>query len=45
MGADYPDVRREVFPHLIRQVPKEVGGEGFIAYTELDATNADDVIR
>lgn len=45
MGADYPDVRREVFPHLIRQVPKEVGGEGFIAFTELDAINADDVIR
>ncbi|MCB9115744.1 MAG: GNAT family N-acetyltransferase [Caldilinea sp.] len=45
IGADYPDVRREVLPHLIRQVPKEAGGEGFIAYTALDASNADDVIR
>jgi len=42
--VDYPNVRRETFPHLIRYVPKEAGTEGFIGYTSLDATNADAVI-
>ena len=45
IGADYPDMHREVFPNLIRQVPKEAGAEGFIAYTNLDATTAGAAIR
>ena len=45
IGADYPDVRREVFPNLIRQVPRAADGEGFIAYTKLDAATADVVIQ
>jgi len=45
IGADYPDVTREVFPNLIRQVPKAADGEGFIAYTRLDAATADAVIQ
>lgn len=45
IGADYPDVRREIFPHLIRAAPKEAQGEGFVIYTKLDEENADAVIR
>ncbi len=45
IGADYPDVRREIFPNLVRQVPTEAGADGFVAYTSLDATDVDDVIR
>lgn len=45
IGADYPDVRREIFPNLVRQVPTEAGTDGFVAYTSLDATDVDDVIR
>jgi len=45
IGADYPDVRREIFPHLIRAAPKEAHGEGFVIYTKLDEESADAAIR
>src|SRR5690606_41834951 len=45
IGADYPDVRREIFPNLIRAVPKEAHGEGFVIYTKLDEESADAAIR
>src|SRR5574338_411728 len=45
MDLEYPETRREVTPNIVRHVnASEVGG-GFISYSRLNETNAEDVIR
>jgi hypothetical protein len=44
-GADWPDTRREELNHLIRQIPLQPGGDGFISYSKLDSSNADAAIQ
>lgn len=43
--AASPDVRREVLPNLIRQIPVETGDRGAVIYSRLDAANADAAIQ
>jgi GNAT superfamily N-acetyltransferase len=44
--VEFPNVRREVAPHVIRHVPLEgMAGGCFIAYSCLDETNADVAIE
>ncbi|MCE7982584.1 MAG: GNAT family N-acetyltransferase [Caldilinea sp. CFX5] len=45
INATYPDSQREVLPHLIRALPHSATGEGTIIYSQLDETNADQVIN
>lgn len=45
INVTYPDSQREVLPHLIRALPHSDTGEGTIIYSQLDETNADQVIR
>jgi GNAT superfamily N-acetyltransferase len=41
--VEYPFVRREVTPHVIRNVDL-AGWQGYVIYSRLDATNADAII-
>lgn len=43
--AASPDLRREVLPNLIRQIPVEAGDRGAVIYSRLDETNADAAIQ
>lgn len=43
--AASPDVRREVLPNLIRQIPLEVGDRAAVIYARLDASDADAAIQ
>ena len=43
--AASPDVRREVLPNLIRQIPHEAGDRGAVIYSRLDASDADAAIQ
>jgi len=43
--AASPDVRREVLPNLIRQVPVTAGDRGAVIYSKLDAVDADATIQ
>ena len=45
INTSYPDSRREVLPHLIRDIASSADGEGAIIYSALDETNADAEIR
>jgi hypothetical protein len=42
---EYPDMRREVTPNVVRHVDKSEAREGVIIYSQLNEANADDVIR
>jgi predicted GNAT family acetyltransferase len=43
--VEFPDMRREVTPELVRHVDSSAGGEGLLTYSQLTETNADDAIR
>lgn len=43
IGIEYPDMRKDVLPHVIRFV-RPAPGHSFILYSRLDETNADAVI-
>ncbi|HLO31235.1 MAG TPA: GNAT family N-acetyltransferase [Anaerolineales bacterium] len=43
--VDYPDMRREVTPNVVRHVNTYGSGEGAIIYSQLEDANADDTIR
>ncbi|MEZ4864476.1 MAG: hypothetical protein R3C14_24390 [Caldilineaceae bacterium] len=43
--VSYPGSYREVLPHVIRHRDSSAHGEGSIIYSQLDETNADQVIR
>jgi hypothetical protein len=45
IDVEYPDTRREIAPNIVRHInTSEVGG-GFITYSQLNESNADDMIR
>lgn len=44
IGIEYPDMRKDVLPHVIRFV-RPAPGHSFILYSRLDETNADAVIN
>jgi hypothetical protein len=45
MDAEYPDTRREITPNIVRHInASEVGG-GFISYSQLNESNANNKIR
>jgi hypothetical protein len=43
--VEYPDMRREVVPHVVRHINTSGTGEGAIIYSQLNEANADDTIR
>jgi hypothetical protein len=43
--VEFPETRREVTPNVVRHVDTSGNGEGIITYSELNETNADEVIR
>ncbi|HEX6303355.1 MAG TPA: GNAT family N-acetyltransferase [Anaerolineales bacterium] len=45
IDVEYPDMRREVTPNVVRHINTSGAGEGMIIYSGLNETNADDVIR
>ena len=45
MAIEYPDMRREVTPDLVRHVDTPDGREGLISYSRLDEGNAEETIR
>ena len=44
-NVEYPDARREVTPTVVRHIDTSDSGEGYVTYSQLNETNADDVIR
>lgn len=45
MRLEYPNTQREVMSNIVRHINASEGEEGFISYSQLNETNADDVIR
>jgi GNAT superfamily N-acetyltransferase len=45
IDVEYPDMRREVTPDVVRLIRKSDIGEGVVIYSQLDETNTDDIIR
>jgi hypothetical protein len=43
--VEYPDMRREVTPNVVRHIDTSGSGEGIITYSQLNETNADETIR
>jgi ribosomal protein S18 acetylase RimI-like enzyme len=43
--VEYPDLRREITPHVVRHIDTSDFGEGIISYSQLNEANADDAIR
>lgn len=43
--VEYPDMRREVTPNIVRHVNTAGSGEGAIIYSRLDESNVEDSIR
>jgi len=43
--VEYPDMRREVTPNVVRHIDTSGIGEGAVIYSQLDDANADDIIR
>ncbi len=43
--VEYPDMRREVTPNVVRHIDTSDTREGLISYSQLDEANADDTIR
>ncbi|MCO6451944.1 MAG: hypothetical protein J5I90_14270 [Caldilineales bacterium] len=43
--VEYPDMRREVTPQVVRHVDTSALGEGAVIYSQLDEVSADEVIR
>ena len=44
-NVEYPDTHREVTPTIVRHIGTSDSREGFIMYSQLDDSNADDTIR
>ena len=42
---EYPDSRREATPNVVRHVNTTGSGEGYVLYTQLTESNADEIIR
>ncbi len=45
IDVEYPNMRREVTPSVVRYINTFSGGEGAVVYSRLDETNVDDAIR
>jgi len=45
IDVEYPDMRREVTPDVVRLIRKSGIGEGVVIFSQLNEANADDVIR
>ncbi len=45
IGLEYPDTRREIAPNVVRHINTAKDGDGFISYSQLNESNADDTIR
>lgn len=45
IDVEYPDMRREVTPDVVRLIRKSDIGEGVVIYSQLDETNVDAIIR
>jgi len=45
IDVEYPDIRREITPYVVRHINTSGVGEGFISYSRLNDGNADDIIR
>ena len=43
--VEYPDMRREVTPNVVRHINISGTGEGIIIYSQLNEANANDTIR
>jgi hypothetical protein len=43
--VEYPDMRREITPNVVRHIDVSSAGEGIISYSQLSEANADDTIR
>jgi hypothetical protein len=43
--VEYPEMRREVTPNVVRHIDTSDFGKGIISYSQLNETNADDTIR
>lgn len=43
--VEYPNMRREVIPHVVRYINTSSHGEGAVLYSQLNEANVDDVIR
>jgi hypothetical protein len=43
--VEYPDMRREVTPNVVRHIDTSGVGEGAVIYSQLEDANADDIIR
>jgi len=44
-AIEYPDMRRDVQPMVVRHIDTSGGGEGTIVYSRLNETNVDEAIR
>ena len=42
---EYPNMRREITPNVVRHINTSGTGEGAVIYSQLNETNADDIIR
>jgi GNAT superfamily N-acetyltransferase len=45
INVEYPDMRREVTPNMVRHIDTSGTGEGAIIYSQLNEANAEDMIR
>jgi hypothetical protein len=45
MDVEYPNMRREVTPNVVRYINTLSTGEGAVVYSRLDETNVDEIIR
>jgi hypothetical protein len=45
IGLEYPDTRREIAPYVVRHINTSKEGGGFICYSQLNESNAEDTIR
>jgi hypothetical protein len=43
--VEYPDMRREVTPHVVRHIDTSGTGEGAIIYSQLNEANAEEIIH
>ncbi len=43
--VEYPDIRREVTPNVVRHINTSGTGEGAIIYSQLNKANSEDIIR
>lgn len=45
IDVQYPDMRRELAPNVVRHIDTSGSGEGMIIYSQLNESNAEDAIR